>query len=343
MSQTSLATFVTRSAVLLLALAWPFRAEAQASGSGGTVQRSGTVAARTLVREPSDDPSKKGAPIFAEFDFTQKDPAKRIVVIGAAKGKYENAEVMSAERYKALVQHAEDFKQANEQGKARGATYITSDEYKTRDFVTTDGQPVIKPPLSADVRSVLVRGADTLRAPNTEIVLLSFTLDLTDQKDLDDTIRGVLIDKTGRVVYQSRTNIGYRTAFYKPSDLNLDFVHDASRDDPANGRAPGDELLAPVREVRVETAGGATVTDGKGRFTLSYNVPGCEGHTISYPRTFSALIPYRQFDSTGKEQPGTYPVSKDDAYACSGTSAVQGAGSVPLDFRIDVAVLNGRA
>ncbi len=315
--------------------------------SGGMVTKNGVVATRGLVKGPN------GQPIYAEID--DQGVSHTIGALpngGEAIGELSKARVISGDAYRAMVKAYHDFLSEHKTDIARGAEVYSRQAYidyapGSISVPQPDGKanklvPVPKPELRDNTLSVLVRNLNTITdpgalptyGPQRGIILLESAIDLRNLNRIDDlpaSIASVLINNDGVVLYQSKMNIGFRTAYVKPTD--------GSSGDPVNDNSlqelftttPIPDLWGPIANARIESpmSSEQTFTDTDGKFRLRTNIPPCPGFFWIYEYNVSAWLKYRVFDPQDPQQGGRYyPFSGPTYDVCSGMGDLPLGGSL---------------
>ncbi|HEY9198696.1 MAG TPA: hypothetical protein VIR60_04955 [Gammaproteobacteria bacterium] len=282
--------------------------EAHATAQTSTIWpsfRTGTVYTRNFVRGPN------GERIFAEFGAD----GRVVREIGEAVGDYANAVAMSGDAYRNAVQAYDRVLDELGETDAQGAYILSREAYDRTNFTTLSGTPVTnKPGLYGSTKSVLVRNARKLLTPGTSPLLLESTIDLQNRQELQERIKSVLLTPGGQVLVSSEHNIGYRSAFVKPTggdpgecspaygpEEDSRKYRNVSKDDvcgPVGGALITAQVL-PGRE-------GGTLSDPAGHYSLSYLLYPCPGFDIEYTNYFIPKFYYTAFNPKGERRPGMY-------------------------------------
>jgi hypothetical protein len=318
--------FGIRISVVVLAV---FTVVTTASGSGGIFYQIGAVQSRSLVL------GSHGKPVYVEYDTSGKIASNWLT---EAYGEDANDFVMNAGTYRAIVQSFNNFIASNKSGTARGAYVLSAKEYAdqaanggfTANITQADGSVksvlVPSPNLNPDTKSVLVRSSANIPDPavlgSKGIVLFEAPIDLKSGqiKQLDDSVKSLLINNSGDVIKQSQYDIGLRAAYYAPAGT------DTTNDTNILSK-PGQIPLGPVINAQVETGLGLTpvYTDSKGQFSIPVDIPPCPGFSFNYDYTANVRVPYRNFNPQSQ-----YPIGYHYFRSVPTSVLCVGYGEIPI-------------
>jgi hypothetical protein len=325
------------------------------SGVGGFNEwriKTGHVMSRGLIL--TDD----GNPIYAEY-LSDGSLGADIAPLDAS---LEDSYVISGDSYRAVANYYTNFISNNSDGIARGAQILSANAYQSRQFTTVDGTPINagakSPLLSNRIKTVLVRSSQQMLIAQTDPSLVQASINLNNIDSAivsSSSIKSVLLNKQGDVVHSSSYNIGFKSAFYE-------------NDQNTFSPSAGDKIYAPVPGIGVELPspylGGRGITDGDGRFVVTYMLPPCPGFQFEYKTPITATLHFGLFNPKGDYRSVIYPLTMPGYDFCSGLSAIapsytlsglmtqiavmgiEASLSYPVvdyGFKVDTAVLSGKA
>src|SRR5690606_27325272 len=128
----------------------------------------------------------------------------------------EEVLIISREEYDYQVELLDAWMAEHQDGLARDAEVMARAQFLGQSYTLADGQTTISPPqLHHAIKSVVVRGQSQRYRPDPhDLVLLSFTVDLSEDKTLNGNTRSVVLNPEGPVIHESPHLIAPRTGFY---------------------------------------------------------------------------------------------------------------------------------
>jgi len=261
-----------------------------------------------------------------------------------------------------VASYYRQFLSDNQDGIARGAYILSREAYKAQNFVTLDGESLAsgaKGSLLNNVKSVLVRNQQQLFIPQNDPSLVQAIINLNNiaaNVEQSTSIKSVLLDQRGNVVYASNNNIGLKVRYFEGEQSSLD--------KPEIGGKIYDPLAGRGVSVPVAYAGGQSATDGDGFFVVNYMMIPCPGFAYSIKSPVTVDLNFSIFNPKGAVSPVTYSLTQPGYDTCAGYSAnppsltltglmaqvaaigVEASISHPsmhqYAFRVDTAVVNGQ-
>jgi hypothetical protein len=278
-----------------------------------TTARHGHVVARGLFKGPN------GENIFAVIG----PKGEVIEEIGEAIGTYQDAVVMDAGRYNAILLTYQNTK--SQLGTtAKGATVLSRNDYTTTNFgsvevplsnlaqgatTTTESVAISKGELYGQSKSVLVRANSTIVDPRLlpkaqGNILFQAPIDLRQATVQPDTIKSVLLNKDGQIIQTSEYNIGFKSNFFEDSTAGF-----FSRN--AIGPVIGAEVDVGIRTLV------PGFTDDRGIYGMFMTIPGCGLISYFWDFYITAKVNYRDFDPEAPEPIDYYWFGLKDYEQCS--------------------------
>ncbi len=324
-------------------------------GSGiATAYKKGAVMARAVVL--NDD----GQPILVEYNEDGSE-AGVVPIPGDYQDKVDTLRILSAHEYLAQQQRLTLYREQHAQGLARDAELMSRDQFLGQKYRLADNQTEISPPdLPPDINSVLVRGQSARLLPEPkQLVLLSFTVDLTQDYTPPSGTKSLVLTPEGQVIAAAPRHIGPRTGFFGDANEAQSLMGGYNRE-------AEDEIFGPVSGVKVSVSdgfpGSLDVTGEDGKYHFTYRLPPCPGFTFEYTTDAWAELYYANFSPLGAPilpyylrrqdwdmcigilaiPPAPNLVAQMDYAGAIGILAGMAVPDVKLDFWVDVMFLTGQ-
>lgn len=247
----------------------------------------GYVMARAQVLDES------GQPILVEYDSSGKEvralslpiPTNQAILLPAAEYRQQQAQL---DQYR--QQHKDDL--------AKDALLLSSAQYAGMTFLAADNKTTIPaPPLPASVRSVLVRGqGNRLLASPAQLILLPFSVDLSQGLTIGDQITTLVMDRQGKLLDQVKGTVAPRSGFVADSNGKV-LAQDMGQFQGSNATPIG-----PIRDAIVNTGDafpGAGVSNEKGRYSFTFVLPPCPVGGFSFTTDVWLKMSYQSFTPRG--------------------------------------------
>ncbi len=247
----------------------------------------GYVMARAQVLDES------GQPILVEYDSSGKEvralslpiPTNQAILLPAAEYRQQQAQL---DQYR--QQHKDDL--------AKDALLLSSAQYAGMTFLAADNKTTIPaPPLPASVRSVLVRGqGNRLLASSAQLILLPFSVDLSQGLTIGDQITTLVMDRQGKLLDQVKGTVAPRSGFVADSNGKV-LAQDMGQFQGSNATPIG-----PIRDAIVNTGDafpGAGVSNEKGRYSFTFVLPPCPVGGFEFTTDVWLKMSYQSFTPRG--------------------------------------------
>ncbi len=325
--------------------------DAQAQVSRTITLKQGAVMARSLALDENKQP------ILVEYN-EKGEEVKKVGIPQEYTMEVAKLKVITAFEYRQEKVRLDKFEEIHKNDLWKDAEVMSLDKFKETEFTTADGETRITiPTLPSYVKSVLVRGRNArITTDPNELVLLSFSVDLSEEKTVPEKGSLLLNDK-GQVIYTTSNNIAPRVGFFGDPDKKQEFY--------STWRKPEDQIFGPVKYVKVYVSpevypGSMTSSDFKGKYNMSFMLPYCPGG-FEYTTDVWAELRYANFSPYGSPTIPYYLRRQDWTYCydlppfSGGTlgaamdyinaMGVLAAMSIPvynIDFKVDVMFLSGR-
>ncbi|BEU03027.1 hypothetical protein OAG1_18270 [Agarivorans sp. OAG1] len=245
----------------------------------------GYVMANTVITD------ENGEEIWVEYneDGSEAGPvnlphaSSQLKVIPSA---YYLSQQLKLQSY--LATHANDL--------GRSAQLLTRSQYNSTNFLDASSKAINKPALSPNTKSVLVRGQTDRLTASTDLILLNFDIDLSQNYTIPQEHKSLIIDRRGAVLASYKGAVGPKVGFFGDSNnVNTDLYYDPSIH----------QIYGPIEGVRVSVTGReneAAITNGNGLFTLTTYLPYCSPWGNHYTVQLAAPIHYQAFNPQGLAQ-----------------------------------------
>ncbi|WP_323816513.1 hypothetical protein [Cellvibrio sp. NN19] len=303
-------------------------------------------------------------PILVEYN-EQGEEVSVVSIPDEYKTEVAKLKVITAFEYHQEKARLDKFEELHKEDLWKDAEVMALDQFKETEFTSADGRTIIKQAnqnapsleLRSYVKSVLVRGRSArINQDPDELILLSFSVDLSEEETVPETGSLVINDK-GQVIHSSTNNIAPRVGFFGDPNETQDFYQGL--------RKPEDQIFGPVKYVKVYISpevfpGSLTASDFRGKYSMSFMLPYCPGG-FEYTTDIWAELRYANFSPYGsptipyylRRQDWTYcydlpPFSGGTlgaAMAYTNAMAINATTSIPvynIDFKVDVMFLSGR-
>ncbi|RDH44543.1 hypothetical protein [Zooshikella ganghwensis] len=250
----------------------------------------GAVYARDIIKGEND------APILVEYDLEGNE----VKALGEHSGRYADTRIMSITEYNGYLLLREKVENLY----AQKFVLLKRNAYENSLLLDQDGNPINKKALLPDTLFVWILKQEFI-VPDENYILLEVPVDpyLSPFTVELNTLRSLLVSNTsGKIIYKSHNNIGYRTGF---------IVNPKSGEQSTFRRKFDDELLNPIAYAKVFAAASGkeftSTTDELGKYRIEYFNPPCPGIEITYHNPIIAELHYSRFHPGKKER---------DIYGC---------------------------
>lgn len=292
----------------------------------------GAVYTRTVVEGPN------GRPVYVEYDSSGKEASE----IGEATGKYEQARLMAAAAYNALLKRRDDTRE-----RYPTSELMTAEEYRGKAFKTATGQAISKPGLDPSTLTVMVRPEKELFSVNGDELLL-LELPIKTSVTPSSSSKSLLLSPEGDLLYQTANTIAFRVGFFG-KDGKVSETMNRDRDA---------KIYGPMSGVGVSLGGyilgGYGVTDSEGKYKMNYFLPACPGFFFEYTTPAYLELYYKRFNPRGGGSHMVYYMTKPDYDTCNGmgvwsldAAMIVASAAIPMkramDFPVDLMVIDGTA
>lgn len=245
-----------------------------------------------MARSPILD--RDGQMVLVEYDQNGKEiaplslpvPTDQVDVISAAEYQLQQAQL---QQY--LAEHQNDL--------GKDAILMTRSTFDSTKFMAADNKTEIsRPPLPADIKSVLVRGqSNRLLADSRQLVLLYFTIDLEQEITLAPTTITLVIDKQGRVLAQSSGVVAPRSGFI--DDGTGKVLADSQLPQNISGQEKPIGPMSGAQVFTMDPFNGQGATDSKGYYAFNYRILPCPIGGFTFTTTVWLKLNYQAFTPRG--------------------------------------------
>ncbi|ACE84813.1 hypothetical protein CJA_2509 [Cellvibrio japonicus Ueda107] len=317
----------------------------------GEALKHGAVMARAMVLD------SQGKPILVEYNEDGEE-----VSVVSWSGEFKDLSIISAQEYRMEKARYDIYKESRKHDLAMDAEIVPVEEFTQTEYKAADGKTtIIKPPLKSYVKSVLVRGQSHRIVPSGHkgawepLVLLSFSVDLSQDVPAIPEKGTLLLNDKGQVVHSTENNIAPRVGFFGDANEPQEFYSGIRKHD--------DHIFGPVKHVKVYInpevfPGSLALTDSQGKYIMRFHLPICPGG-VNYTTDVWAELYYANFSPYGAPLLPYY-LRRQDSTFCYDPLPVGGflgltayvnasglAGSLStyfynVDLKVDVMFLSGR-
>lgn len=313
--------------------------------------KQGAIMARSLALDENKQP------ILVEYN-EKGEEVSVVPISNEYKANVAKLKVITAFEYHQEKARLDKYEEIHKNDLWQDAEVMSLDKFRETEFIAADGETTITvPTLPSYVKSVLVRGRSARINPDPkELVLLSFSVDLSEEKTVPEKGSLVINDK-GQVIHSSTNNIAPRVGFFGDPKEKQEFY--------ASFRKPEDQIFGPVKYVKIYVSpevfpGSMTASDYRGKYAMSFMLPYCPGG-LEFTTDVWAELRYANFSPHGSPTIPYYLRRQDWTYCydlppfAGGTlgaamdyinaMGVIASRSIPMyniDFKVDVMFLSGR-
>lgn len=274
-------------------LAWLlvlFAMSAQAGyvSTGLLKSKHGYVMARVPVLD------QNGKMVLVEYDKNGKEiaplalsmPTDQVAVISAAEYQMQQVQL---QQY--MAEHRNDL--------GRDAILMTRSTFDATQFMAADNKTeILKPTLSPDIKSVLVRGqANRLLVESRQLVLLAFTVDLAQAITLSPNTSTLVIDKQGHVLAQFAGVVAPRSGFIEDGTGKV--LDDGQLSQNISGQKKPMGPMSGAQVFTMEPFTGQGATDSKGYYAFNYRIMPCPIGGFTFTTTVWLKLNYQAFTPRG--------------------------------------------
>lgn len=274
-------------------LAWLlvlFAMSAQAGyvSTGLLKSKHGYVMARVPVLD------QNGKMVLVEYDKNGKEiaplalsmPTDQVAVISAAEYQMQQVQL---QQY--MAEHRNDL--------GRDAILMTRSTFDATQFMAVDNKTeILKPTLSPDIKSVLVRGqANRLLVESRQLVLLAFTVDLAQAITLSPNTSTLVIDKQGHVLAQFAGVVAPRSGFIEDGTGKV--LDDGQLSQNISGQKKPMGPMSGAQVFTMEPFTGQGATDSKGYYAFNYRIMPCPIGGFTFTTTVWLKLNYQAFTPRG--------------------------------------------
>jgi len=130
--------------------------------------------------------------------------------------RYKDARIMSADDYKFVI---DTFRELKEKYKD-DSEILTKQEFEDKDFPnkSNKNQLIEKPELKINTNYVLY---NVKYLDETDLIISEFYIDIRLNESLEKGTCSVLLSSKGKVLYQSKLNLGYKNAYYTSNEFYI--------------------------------------------------------------------------------------------------------------------------
>ncbi len=301
--------------LLLFCMLWLVPADADA----GPRFKVGAVYTRAVVLDEETE-----QPILVEY-ATDGSEVAEVEIPEEYKDSIENLSIRPVADYQYHLDRLEQYQELHKDDLALDGELMNRAEFFAATFTAADDETDIPPPaLDASIKSMYVRGQSSRILPDPDqLVLLGFPYDLTQDYDIGENDRTLVLEENGNIIASSEHNIAYRVGFFgDPSEAQGGYAR----------RKFEDEIFGPVPFVKVWISevypGGISFTDNDGKYSFKYLLPPCPVGGFEFTTDVWAELKYRNFRPIGSPML-PYFLRKQDWDYCY-------AGLKPLGFGLAV-------
>ena len=246
-----------------------------------------------MARSLALDENKQ--PILVEYN-EKGEEVSVVPISNEYKTNVAKLKVITAFEYHQEKARLDKYEEIHKNDLWKDAEVMSLDKFRETEFIAADGETTITvPTLPSYVKSVLVRGRSARINPDPkELVLLSFSVDLSEEKTVPEKGSLVINDK-GQVIHSSTNNIAPRVGFFGDPKEKQEFY--------ASFRKPEDQIFGPVKYVKIYVSpevfpGSMTASDYRGKYAMSFMLPYCPGG-LEFTTDVWAELRYANFSPHG--------------------------------------------
>lgn len=230
-----------------------------------TAYKKGAVMARTVVL------NENGQPILVEYNEDGSE-AGVVALPAEYREQVRTLQIISAYDYLAQQARLATWREQHAGDLAQDAQLMARAQFLGQTYRLADNRTELTPPaLPPGIKSVLVRGQSARLLPDPEqLVLLSFTVDLSQDYTPPAGSKSLVLTPAGQVIAAAPRHIGPRTGFFGDPT--------AAQPVLGGGRQAEDTIFGPVSGVKVYVdefayPGGVDVTGADGKYQLKGSEP----------------------------------------------------------------------
>jgi hypothetical protein len=291
----------------------------------------GAVYTRAIVLSPA------GKPYYVEYDNSGNEGRE----IAEKTGQYERAQIMAGAYYRSLLQRLADTKERYPEHEE-----ITAAAYRSSSFKTVAGETILKPSISPNALTVLVRAQNNRYLKDgSDLLLLELPIKSAVQPSASS--KSLLVSEAGDILHQTENTIAFRVGFFG-KDGKVETTKRRDHNSEIYGKMPSVPL-----SLGGHIGGGFAITDADGKYSMNYFLPACPGFTFEYTTPVYLELYYSRFNPRGSSMMPYYLVRQDYDY-CNGLSALSMWATLAMttsatfikpkfDFPVDLMVVDGAA